>query len=288
MEPLTQRAQRKVISMDCLPVPSPVLAQVVSLLQDDEAGAKAYDKVLSKDPGIYSLILRVANSAYYGCKGQVADLERAIVVIGLSEVKNICLTVSLSSNFSGSTLSRAFDHKLFWEHSLLVANLAKELAEKARQGASVTSFYTMGLLHDLGRLALAAYLPDYFDRVMGKAAESGTSLYETEMCLGLTHTQMGYWLASRWGFPEDICQVVSCHHTPALAKNSVPDTTLIYLADRMAKYAQDPEGEPVPMPDPVFLETAGISPRQFEGLLDAIFERLKETEALYHLLCGEP
>ncbi len=287
MESLGQRAKKEILSADYLPNPSPILFELIGLLQDEDADAQDYKSLLDKDPALCSQILKMANSAYYGCRGQVADLERAIVIIGFNELKNICFTVALLHNFSTHRLPKEFDHKLFWEHSLLVAILSKEMGAQTRAPWNSTNqYYTMGLLHDLGRLALAAYLPDYFQQIIRKTMESGSSLYETEKELGLTHTQMGFWLASRWGFPREICQVVSCHHAPTTAKNFVRDTTLVYLADRMAKYAQDPENQPVPLSDPALLNAAGLSGEQFEKHLDGVFDLLSDVEGLYGALSG--
>ena len=105
--------------------------------------------MISQDPSIFSQVLKGANSPYFGCRGTVKDIARAIVIIGIKEVRNMCISLCLMQQFSVARVSPAFDSSVFWKHTLLVALLAQELA--GEQGCLPREeAYTLGLLHDPG------------------------------------------------------------------------------------------------------------------------------------------
>ena len=75
---------------------------------------------------------------------------------------------------------------------------------------------TIGLLHDAGRLVLAANLPESFERVCQLAAEKGLSHWEAEREeFGTTHAEVGAYLFGLWGLPESIVEAVAYHHSPS-------------------------------------------------------------------------
>jgi hypothetical protein len=74
----------------------------------------------------------------------------------------------------------------------------------------------IGLLHDVGRLVLAANLPENFERAHRLALEKQIVHWEAEReVFGTTHAEVGAYLLGLWGLPETIVEAVAYHHTPA-------------------------------------------------------------------------
>ncbi len=288
MQSIIEKAQRIVLSTERVPSPSALLFKIIELMQDEKADARDIKSLFSKDPGISSCVLRMANSAYYGYRGRIKDLERAIVIIGFDEVKNICITAAIMQQFAHKNMSASFDHGLFWKHSLLVGILAKELAARSQgQQWHKGPYYTMGLLHDFGRLTIAAYLTDYFEKILKLAKDEEIALYEAENKLGLTHTQTGFWLASKWGFPHSIRQVIACHHDSVIPDDFSRETAIVRLANHMARYAQAPDDVPAPAPDQHCLKASGLNIDDYMEQLDRIFDVLSGVDGIYDALSGK-
>jgi HD-like signal output (HDOD) protein len=73
-----------------------------------------------------------------------------------------------------------------------------------------------GLLHDIGRLAIAANLPDTYRQAILLSQREGASLHDTEQAVfGATHAEVGAYLLGLWGLPETTVEAVAFHHTPA-------------------------------------------------------------------------
>ena len=89
---LKARVYSSIADIPALPT---VVPRLLGILQDDEASVAEIAAVISHDPSLTSKILRVANSAYYGFSGQVSDLRKAVMLIGLRMVKSLALSIPI-------------------------------------------------------------------------------------------------------------------------------------------------------------------------------------------------
>src|SRR5512147_268145 len=85
-----------------------VTAKIISVVDDPKSTARDLHNIIKNDPALATKILKVVNSAFYGLPGQVSDLDRAIVLLGLSAVKNIAISESISRLFANDKLSDQF------------------------------------------------------------------------------------------------------------------------------------------------------------------------------------
>jgi len=240
--PTYDEAQQAIYGIDLIPSPSPVLGKLLDSLNDPYLDAEKFEALVTKDPALSAKILRIANSAYYGLRAQISTIERAIVVIGIDEVKNICLTVLLSSMFSGNKIHPSFNVSQFWKHSLFVALASKDLAGRFQVVEPETG-YILGLLHDIGRIVCATYMPHFYKKIVTLSSTKGISNFEAEQEAGLTHTQIGSWLSKKWALPYSLHAGIAYHHVPDEAKNFRMTTLLIHMADRLAYFTPTQENK---------------------------------------------
>ncbi len=233
-----EEAQRAIHGINLIPSPSPILGRLLDALHDPYLDAEKFETLVNKDPALSAKILNIANSAYYGLSAQISTIERAIVVIGIDEVKNICLTVLLSAMFSRSKIHPAFDMGRFWKHSLFVALAVKDMAGKFNITEPETG-YVLGLLHDVGRIASATYMHHFFEEVHRLATQKGLKMFQAEKEIGLTHAQIGSWLGKKWALPSLLCTGIKYHHEPEKAQDHIKETLLIHMADTLA-YSRSP------------------------------------------------
>jgi putative nucleotidyltransferase with HDIG domain len=75
--------------------------------------------------------------------------------------------------------------------------------------------FTAGLLHDLGKLALAANYSEMYAQALALAQEKKISETEAELSVfQATHAEMGACLLAAWGLPRGIVEAVAWHHHP--------------------------------------------------------------------------
>lgn len=94
-----------------------------------------------------------------------------------------------------------------------------------------------GLLHDLGKLVFAHFLPKPYARILASARERKASLVsvETER-LGVSHGELGGHLAEQWNLPPSVVAAIRWHHDPVSSGQYRPFVTLIQLADEMVRH----------------------------------------------------
>ena len=128
-------------------------------------------------------------------------------------------------------------------HSLAVALAAEGIAAHLDAALDPQEAFTCGLLHDLGKLALATALPKSFRRAAELAAASHGDISELERhVIGADHATIGRRLAETWRLPHLVAEVAWLHHQPPQAMPpAATDTTmiaLVALADAVARQLQ--------------------------------------------------
>lgn len=199
--------------IDQLPGLPGTVTRVREMLYTDEGSAAEAGEVISRDPAVAAKVLKVANSAAYGFPNRVDNVNLAVSLLGLIETYSVVVSTSVINLLDRS---RSFDYMTFWLESMVCATMATAIS-RAVDTRLRSGVFSAGLLHDIGRVALAEVAPKHYARV--NRSLTGLALIENEEdVIGLTHTEAGYQLAQRWGLPEEIAETIRFHHTPAYAQ----------------------------------------------------------------------
>jgi len=104
-----------------------------------------------------------------------------------------------------------------WRHSLATALIARRLVEAGT--FDLDDAHTAGILHEIGRLGLAAIYPANYARLLETHAGTPRSMMEEERILfGIDHVEVGHRLVDQWGLPADFHAAIghaSCSLKPA-------------------------------------------------------------------------
>lgn len=176
------------------------------------------------DQILVSKILRICNSPYYGHMGNISNLKAAVVFIGLKSVMSI-VTVHAMSNFSPRN-SREIKKVL--QHCLVCAMIARQISRD--MGGNYELAFICGLLHDIGKTILLDMLGDYM-----LLPEARDRLIEEN------HAEVGYLLAEKWNFGNEIKEVIRYHHSPEKAVEHSSLAEIISLSNAMADLNSQPE-----------------------------------------------
>lgn len=227
-------AQMLIESLDHLPVIPAVAARVLSL-NDDATSALEVSQVISTDPVLTAMLLRVSNSAYYGFSRRLSTVREAVLLLGFKQVRQIAVGASVMRSWKcNSGGADGFEMDLFWGHSMSVAVIAEMAARKFNSGRPEEAF-TAGILHDLGVLALREARPLPFQAAIRAASEGMELLAAEREHIGLTHDQMGEALAERWQLPERLVQAMAHHHDAGLSPVVDGLTGVVCAADQVAE-----------------------------------------------------
>lgn len=200
-------------------------------------------ETLSKDQGLTTRILSLANSAYYGLQAQVQSISRAAAVLGVSEIRNIVLTLGVNGLTSKYDMPEDFNLTDYWTHQFFVAVVAKELSRMSDIG-NPDNLFTIGLLHDIGKLITAMRRPEDWEAIRELAEDKGMLDAEAEEeYWGMDHAVIGALVLKSWDLPANLVEPVNWHHAPALAPDHFDESTLVCLANNAAHAVLDPESD---------------------------------------------
>lgn len=265
-----------------------ITLKIVELVEDPKSTAQDLHKLISGDPALCSRILKVVNSSFYGLPGQIASINRAIVMLGLNAVKNIAIAASLAKLFRGGELTSGFSARDLWVHSNITAVASKMISGSLKIGLGDEAFLA-GLIHDIGIMVQMQYdrnrLIEVFERV--GADENGVPANEMlqieEAVFGANHQDFGVGLCEKWKFPKSFALVTGFHHRPLeLASESRTLVSIVYVADRLAAqtgqgFRQDLKSTEI---DPAVLDELKLNSEKLEELRQSLPEQLKESASL--------
>jgi HD-like signal output (HDOD) protein len=182
-----------------LPVMSEVAHSLVRSLNDPGATAKQIEDIISKDPTLTANLLRMANSAQFGLSRQVLSLNHAIMLMGMSRVRSLALSTSISTAFPSVP---GLERKAFWRFSMACAGFAQWLAGGA--GLDPQQAWLSGMMLRLGELLIGQRSPDSLVEIEAVPNQAQMRWEREQRLLGFDEGQVTAVLARHWNFPEAI------------------------------------------------------------------------------------
>jgi putative nucleotidyltransferase with HDIG domain len=221
-----------------------VRQNLLALLSTHETALDAVVRELSEDPALVAQILRIVNSAYYGLSNKLADVRRAVALLGYGTVRNILLLEQCLSSLTRNRKDKSdFDWDGYLDHSLWVANAAYLMSSQTDCGWP-DEYFTAGLLHDLGRAAAAQFFTAKFNHVLHAEKEGERIVEAEERILGADHARIGAYLCWTWNFPDFVTQAVAYHVRPLERLAATPmcrEALLACAACRMSGMEREDE-----------------------------------------------
>ena len=205
-----------VTKLDYLPSLPHIYLQLNQELRQDDPSLQKIDELIGADMAMTAKILKLVNSAFFCLPCEISSASHAVQLLGLDTLRTLVLSAHIFEQFQSHLLT-AEDVRQISDHSLAVSTSAKKIAilENADQRTQEESF-TAGLLHDAGKLILAAILGEKYKKVLEYMEKANIGLYAAEQeLLGCSHAQVAAYMFGLWGLPSTIIEAVAWHHDPA-------------------------------------------------------------------------
>lgn len=216
----------------------PSVTEVLKRTNNPRCSLEQIAKPIKQDPAIAIKILKLANSSVYSRGRPVESVEQALTRIGLDKVRQIMLNISVIDQFRSVTIVEKVPAGHFWEHSIACGIIAAEIAH-ARGADETTAAFTMGLIHDVGRLLFARQLGEDYRKVVHAARELCLPLERVESrMLLLNHADGMDRLLHKWHFSKEFIDPVVFHHLSLAdirkaTPHRVDDVATLALANRL-------------------------------------------------------
>ncbi len=199
---------------------------------------------ITRDIALTAHILKVANSAAFAPPSKVVSAKEAVCLIGSLRLKALLSTAWAFQLFDESKKVLGFDPADECNHAVNVGILCFRMAEGVGCGGRLAEeAFTAGLLHDLGRVLMAANVPEIYAEVSKDMTADVLPRWRVEQeLLGFDHAVVGANALNAWGMAPTIVEAVRWHHQPQFGQHDgINPLTLVYLANcKMRGYKADP------------------------------------------------
>jgi len=266
-----------------IPAFSPAVLKVMDLLAQADTEMAVLSRTIAVDATLSAEILKLANSALFGATARIDTVQKAVVTLGHSWIQHVTLRAGAVSYVRSAAQTEEL--KRSWRHTLATAALCRILARAS--GLSPERAYTLGLMHDIGRLGLLAAFPPEYTAAIQAAECGGMSLADAEKALfGVDHGELGRRLLESWNLPEEFARIASGHHkTPSDVGFDLLNVVQLScrLADGLGYWLVQPaagwslESTRQLIPEPV----RGRFPYDEQPLIDAVEEALADNGSLH-------
>ena len=216
-----------------LPVLPQVAGKVMALANDPAADAARLSALIHQDQALAAHVLRIANSPAYMPRTPIASLQHAVAMLGVNQLSEIAVTISLKSG-TVKIPGHEADVRQLWRHALASGAYAKEIARMRRY--NVESAYLCGLLHAVGK-------PVVLKTVTSIAGEMHIPLDSSAIIAFLDgyHSRVGSLIATEWALPPQVADAITYYGLYEQAPSHRQEAMMTCLADRLATYILVPD-----------------------------------------------
>jgi HD-like signal output (HDOD) protein len=290
---MESRLFKRLELIEDLPTIPLVIRKIEEAIEDPDASPKIVAAVIEDDPAIMARILKVVNSVFYRPLDgrEITSLSVAIARLGFGTIRNIALTTTIFSMFSGRKVS-TFDLNEFWVHCIstgIINNIVYETCGgNMRHLYARDELHLIGLLHDIGKIILEQYFRDDFTRILKYSHENKVHISKAEEhLLGVTHAQIGGWLARKWLLPPLFVNTILYHHAVLSApQEHLEPTAITHISDFICLKGRIgySGSETLPPFEGKVWKNLGLNNEMLTEILDRAAEESKKSALLLSLL----
>jgi len=226
MEEIVSRVQ------EIPPFPRTIM-RIIEITNDPNTGAKDLEAEIMKDQGLTTKVLKLANSAFYRGRRTIETVVDASVLLGFSAIQSMVLATVVGSVMNKELTGYVLERDALWKQSQISAIMTRVIAKKINY-PKPDQAYTAGLLRDIGKVVLDEFVSERYHEIEKIVGEQQRSfIVAEELVLGYHHGQVGAKIAEKWNLPEELVEVIACHHNPAIAFINPELVAMTHISDSL-------------------------------------------------------
>jgi len=166
-------------SIPCAPA---ILPKLLKLTEGSAADIGELETLITMDTGLATSVLRTANSAYFGNASRCDNIADAVLRLGSKTLYRIAANTLTGRWLVHPLRGYGWEPGDLCRHSLCVAICAEVFAGMTNL-ADTSTAYTAGLIHDLGKFALAYANLSALDDVASRVPNEYATWREAETAI---------------------------------------------------------------------------------------------------------
>lgn len=215
------------INLPCYPK---AVADLRSLVEA-QASLPVIANALEQDVAIACKLIGVSNLPYYRTEKENSTVIAAIGRLGLTETCNIAELLFNRSLYTTRIPNLQLLLPSLWTHAVASA-YAAQLTARQLGISDAGPVFTMGLLHDIGKLLLFQVIGEMQLRGLAK----GMDFLDIMEFAHAHHCRFGAEILTRWKLPAAIADVALWHESVLEAKTITQDLLIVQFADAVAAF----------------------------------------------------
>jgi len=222
-------AQELVAHVEALTSLPSVYTRIRETLDAPDGSMSEVSRIISTDPALTARLLQVVNSALYGYGGKIDSLHRAVTILGLQQVHDLVLAMSIGSVFSGIQPEQ-MNMNRFWRDSVMCGIAAREIGRRCEL-PTAERLLVVGLLSDLGHLVLYQTVPALTYEARHVSEKNGELLFAVEQrIIGCDYAEVGATLMDHWHLPSCFAEIIGAQINPRLAGEFTYEAAILNVA----------------------------------------------------------
>jgi HD-like signal output (HDOD) protein len=195
--------------------------RIMRRLQDPNFQLDEVVRIIKHDLALTAQLLKISNSAAFAREKPVQDVNEAVVMLGATRLKAL-VSFAWAFFLMSDSVCHGFSPAKEWEHANAIADRVAKQCETQKAPVAVTdTAFISAMLHDFGKLLLAANLPLDYSAVLKSATTKENGVWEAENeMFGFNHAEVGGCLLAIWGLPLPIAEAVLNHHSRTQPESS--------------------------------------------------------------------
>jgi len=215
-------AIEEILSCETLPSLPATAVRVIELSQDPDCTVHELAETIRFDQGLSAKILKTVNSSFFGLRTKCATIDKALVVLGLRELRNLALGFSLVPAMEAA-YTDGFDPVDYWRRGIYSAVAAKFFAQHVARSVADEAFLG-GLLQDIGIMAMLQALGAPYEEILKTTAIDHRRLAAAELhAFDMQHPEVGALLARKWQLPDELSVPIRFHERPTATPPELKD-----------------------------------------------------------------
>ncbi len=220
-----------------LPSLSTIYSALRELLNADQRYTTQISEVIRRDPSLTARLLRLVNSVYYGLTTPVNSIEEAVFYLGVRQIRQLAMVTPIIEDFQKLAGNTPFPWRKFWQHCIGTAIMTREVIGNILMPTDEAD-YVAGLVHDVGKIVMAAAFPRHFAVIHQRVNDGDQDLTALEAeVLGVDHSELGAIYLKNHNLPDIMVETARYHHPPEEANHHAQIVAAVQIADHLVRYA---------------------------------------------------
>jgi putative nucleotidyltransferase with HDIG domain len=253
-----EQIESRLSACDCLPSLGAIDSALKDLLSADQRYTSQIADIIRRDPSLTARLLRLVKSIYYDIATPIRTIEEAVFYLGVRQIRQLAMVTTVIDDFDKLPGNRCFPWRDFWRHCIATALMTREIVEVV-QASNGEADYLAGLVHDVGKIAMATAFPEHFSVIYQQPSANQVDLPQLErQVLGMDHAELGGIYFKKQLLPEVFVDVAQFHHAPGRARSGGRITAAVQVADLLVRHAKiGNSGSRTEVPKEAWLESEG-------------------------------